>query len=73
MEPLSDDPLRCFREFGRKCGADTQSISGIGTNGPEFFLEDQENLGQDDETYDAVCNASVFAHTQNWQKVVDEV
>ena len=40
---------------------------------PGFYLEDLENLSQDDETYDAVYSVSVIEHTQNPQKVVDEI
>lgn len=64
--------IDCF-DADPTAGDALQNAAGLFAAGPGFYLEDLENLSQDDETYDAVYSVSVIEHTRNPQKVVDEI
>jgi len=54
---------------GRAIGEAAKVLEG----GPDFSLQDLENLEQDDESLDAVFSVSVIEHTADPSKVVEEV
>ena len=72
LQDRSDLELQCF-DADPTAGEALQGAVDLLEAGPGFRLEDLENLGQDDETYDAVYSVSVIEHTQYPKKVVDEI
>lgn len=67
-----DLEIQCF-DADPTAGEALQDAVDLFDASPGFYLEDLENLGQDEETYDAVYSVSVIEHTQNPKKVVDEI
>jgi SAM-dependent methyltransferase len=72
LQAISELEIYCF-DADPTAGEALQDSVELLEAGPEFYLEDLENLSQDDETYDAVYSVSVIEHTKNPQKVVDEI
>lgn len=72
LQANTDLEIDCF-DADPTAGEALQNAVELFDADPGFYLEDLEDLSQDDETYDAVYSVSVIEHTMNPQKVVDEI
>jgi SAM-dependent methyltransferase len=64
--------IHCFDNDPTAGAALRQAAESLGT-GPNFCIEDIENLRRPDASVDAVYSVSVIEHTQNPGRVVDEI
>ncbi len=72
LREYPDLKVDCY-DFDPIVGEALQRASEAVGAGPEFRIEDLENLGQPDATIDAVYSVSVIEHTANPGAVIDEI